>query len=160
MYIVAAEDWSGNVANNNLNINPATNGSNNGNNVMTTNNSIDGVALSNSMIAGGCSLGGINNRETTSPKSSSNPQQHSMHHHSSSATAFSAATGFWSAAYQGKQKNPSCLSFVVVVSSLFFDVCCLVCLSRIHIFVPLIFLFLIQIKFVWLSESIFLKLQF
>ena len=100
---MSAEDWSGNVTNNNININTANGTNNNGNNIMTSNNSCGSDGALSSNIVGGCSLeiGSINNNET-SPKSSSN-QQH-MHHHSS-ATAFSAAAGFWSAAYQGKPKN-------------------------------------------------------
>ena len=87
---------------NNNNGNAAANGSNNGNNAMAANNSCSSIdaGLSSSIVGGGCNLG-INNNESSS-KSSSTHHQH-MHHHSS-ATAFSAAAGFWSAAYQGKQE--------------------------------------------------------
>ena len=57
--------------------------------------------LASSIVGGHLGIGSMANNNETSPKSSSN-QQH--HHHSSSATAFSAAAGFWSAAYQGKLK--------------------------------------------------------
>ena len=99
MCIATTEDWSGTVTNNNININSA-NGQNNGSNVMTPNNSCSSDGGMSNSIVGGCNIGigAINNNET-SPKSSSG--QH-MHHHSS-ATAFSAAAGFWSAAYQGKK---------------------------------------------------------
>ena len=85
----------------NNNANAAANSSNTGNNSMTSNNSCTSLeaGLSGSIVGGSCSLG-MNNNES-SPKSSSTHHQH-MHHHSS-ATAFSAAAGFWSAAYQGKK---------------------------------------------------------
>ena len=105
------------MTNNNININTA-NGSNNGNNVMTSNNSCSSDVALSSSIVGGCSLelGSINNNDA-SPKSSSN-QQH-MHHHSS-ATAFSAAAGFWSAAYQGKKiRNIFFVDCVVLVFCIF-----------------------------------------
>ena len=117
---MSAEDWSGNVTNNNININTANgSNSNNGNNIMTSNNSCSSDVALSSSIVGGCSLelGSINNNDT-SPKSSSN-QQH-MHHHSS-ATAFSAAAGFWSAAYQGKKIRKIFFVDCVVLVFLYFS---------------------------------------
>ena len=91
--------------------------SNNASNVMAASNpsNSDGV-MSNSII-GSChvGIGNINNNETSSPKSSST--QH-MHHHSS-ATAYSAAAGFWSAAYQGKRIQAFSVDCVVLIFVLF-----------------------------------------
>ena len=103
------------MTNNNVNINTA-NGGNSGNNVMASHNSCssDG-GLASSIVGGHLGIGSMANNNETSPKSSSNQQHH--HHHSSSATAFSAAAGFWSAAYQGKPKNRHFLFFVAFVSS-------------------------------------------
>ena len=103
------------MTNNNVNINTA-NGGNSGNNVMASHNSCssDG-GLASSIVGGHLGIGSMANNNETSPKSSSNQQHH--HHHSSSATAFSAAAGFWSAAYQGKPNNRHFLFFVAFVSS-------------------------------------------
>ena len=94
------------MSNNNINIDTVT-GSNSGP-AMTSNNSCnsDGT-MSNSVSGCNNDIGRLNNNEASSKSSSS---QH-IHHHSP-ATAFSAAAGFWSAAYQGK--NRICIYFFLV----------------------------------------------